>query len=76
MVILHIYGAKTIFLLFCVHQYTESKNLEGEIGIARLIYINKKYQRIYGTMISILYKMDEKNIVVFLHIYAYMPYSE
>ena len=31
-VILHIYGARAIFLLFCNHQETESESREMKIG--------------------------------------------
>ena len=41
MLILHIYGARAIFLLFCNHQDTESESREMEIGVAGLIFTNK-----------------------------------
>ena len=55
-VILHIYGARAIFLTFCVHQNTESEAQKTEIGVVGPILTQKKYQRLYGTNISIFYK--------------------
>ena len=63
MVLLHIYGALAILILFCDHQDTESESLDMEIGVAGPILTQKKYQRLYGTMISILYNINEKNAV-------------
>ena len=40
-----------------------------EIDVSQSIFTHKKYQILYGTNISILYKMGE-NIVVVLHIYG------
>ena len=68
MVIIHIYGTRAIFLLFCNHQDTESKSRVVEIGVTGPIFTHK-YQRLYGTTVSILYKMGE-NIVAILHIYG------
>ena len=68
MVLLHICGALDIFLLFCDQQDTESNKSEMEVGVAGPILTQKK-QRLYGQMMSILYKMGE-NIVTFLHIYG------
>ena len=44
----HIYGARAIFLLFCVHQDIESELSKTGIGVAGPI-LTKKNQRIYGT---------------------------
>ena len=58
-VVLHIYGALAIFLQFCGHQDIESESREMEIGVAGTISTEKKHQRFYGTMISILYTIGE-----------------
>ena len=68
MVVLHIYRALVIFPLFCDHQDTESESREMENGVAGPKYHRKKHQSLYGTTISILYKMAG-NIVVILHIF-------
>ena len=60
MAILHIYGARAIFLLFCDHQYTESESREMEIGVSWTNIHPEKYQRLYEKMIFILHKMGEK----------------
>ena len=59
-VILHIYGTIAIFLLFCDHQDTESESCEIYISIYQSISTHKKYQRLFGTSRSILYKMGRK----------------
>ena len=41
MTILHIYGAKTNFLLFCDHQDTESESQEIEVVVLGLIFTQK-----------------------------------
>ena len=41
MIILHIYGAKANFLLFCDHQDTESESREIEIVVIGLIFTQK-----------------------------------
>ena len=53
-VVLHIYGARPMSLIFFYHQDTESESCEMEIGVAG-------FQRLYGTMILIIYKMGEKH---------------
>ena len=40
-VILHIYGARVIFLLFCNHKENESESQEMEIGVAGPIFTYK-----------------------------------
>ena len=40
-VIIHMYWALAISLLFCNHQDTESESREMEIGVARQILFNK-----------------------------------
>ena len=57
-VVLHIDGDLAIFLLFCYHQDTESESQEMEIGVSGPIISQKKHKMLYGTTISILYKMD------------------
>ena len=52
--IIHIYGARAIFLLFCDHEDTESEPSEMAIDVAGPILTQKKIQRLYGTTISIL----------------------
>ena len=59
-VILHINGARDIFLLFFDHQDTESESREMEICVAGPILKHReKYQSLYGITISILYNMVE-----------------
>ena len=67
MAIIHIYGARSIILLFRNHQDTASESREIEMSIYQPIFTHKKNQSIYGTTIPILYNMGE-NIVVVLHI--------
>ena len=57
--ILHIYGARAIFLLFWYHREIESESQEMKICVAGLIFV-QKYQRLYGTMIYIPHRMGEK----------------
>ena len=66
--IIHIYGAKAIFLIFSNHQDTEYKSRGMEISVAGLIFTHK-YQRIHGTTISIFNKMRE-NILAIIRIYG------
>ena len=70
MVTIHIYGARAIFLLFCVHQDTGSESCEIEMRISQPIFTHKKntkgsmgQQYPYSTRL-------EKNIVVIFHIYG------
>ena len=58
--IIHIYGARSIFLLFYDNQATESESCEIEMIISQPISTQTIYQRIYGTMMSIMYNMVEK----------------
>ena len=44
-VILHIYGARSIFLIFYDHQDTESEQPEIEIGVAGPIFAQKKISK-------------------------------
>ena len=60
MSILHIHGARAIFLLFCDHQDTESESCEIDMSISQPIFTHKNiYQMLYGTMISIFYNIGE-----------------
>ena len=60
-VVPHIYGDLVISRLFFDHQDAESESRDIKIGISGPILTQKQNQIIYGTMISILYKMGEKN---------------
>ena len=42
MAIIHIYGARAIFLLFCDNQDTESESCEIEMSISQPIFTHKK----------------------------------
>ena len=42
LVVLHIYGARAIFLLFCDHQETESETREMNIGAAGPMFTKKR----------------------------------
>ena len=67
-VILYIYQDRAIFVLSYDNKDTLSTKCEIELIIYQLRSMYKIYQRLYGTMISIFYKMGE-NIVTVLHIY-------
>ena len=54
------YGALDILLLFCDHQETGSESREMEICVTEPLFTQKKYQSLFVTTISILYKMGEK----------------
>ena len=59
MVIIHIYGARAILLLFCDNQenYSESQGIE----IVQMDqYSTRKYQSLYGTTMCIPNMMGEK----------------
>ena len=58
-VVIHIHGARAIFLLFCDHQDTESESQGMETGVVGPI-CTYKYQIPHGTMISIPHNMGEK----------------
>ena len=57
--IIHIYGARAIFLLFYDNQDTESESQETEIGIYGTI-LTQKNQSLYGITIPIPHNMGEK----------------
>ena len=69
-VIIHVYGAKTILLLFCVHQGTKYVHWEIEICVARSIF-NKKKQNLYGKPISTFYKMGGGNCGIYSYLWRY-----
>ena len=69
MVILHIYGAIAIFLLFCDRQDAEYESQEMEIGIAGPIFTSKNIKCLMGQQYPYPTKW-EKNIVVIIHIYG------
>ena len=60
MIIIHIYGARAILLIFCDHQGTESKSQEMVNIVVGPIFTQRKIRELYGTKISILYKMGGK----------------
>ena len=43
--ILHIYGDRSIFLLFCYHQDTKSESYEIEMSISQPIFTNKNISK-------------------------------
>ena len=43
--IIHIYGARAIFLLFCDHQDTESESREVEMRISQPIFTHKNISK-------------------------------
>ena len=59
MIILHNYGAKANLVLQCDQQDSKDKKQEIEIIIDGIIYNQRKYLRIYLTMMSIVYKVGE-----------------
>ena len=60
MAILHIYGARAVFLIFCVHQDTESDSCEIEMSTSQPIFTHKNISKALWENISILYKMGGK----------------
>ena len=68
-VIIRIYGAKAILLLFYDDQETEKEKWEIQMSTSKLILTHEIYQRLHLTMISILYWMVE-NTVVIIRIYG------
>ena len=58
-IFIHIYGARSISLLFCDHQDIDL-DYQGKIGLYQKIFNHKKYHRLYGEMIIILYKTGEE----------------
>ena len=48
MSIIHIYGARAIFLLFCNHRETESESREIEISVAGPIFTSKNIKGYMG----------------------------
>ena len=49
--ILHIYGARAVFLLFCDHQDIRSESCKLGNGVAETTLNILKHQRLYGTYI-------------------------
>ena len=70
-IILHIYWAIAIFLLFYDDQDTLSTECEIYMTISQLIFTNKKYQRLYVTMILTIYKMGERYCGNSSYLYSY-----
>ena len=69
MVILHIYGARAIFLLFYDDQDTENELCKIQTSTSQLIFTHKIYQSLYGKMIFIHYIIGG-NTVVNIHIHG------
>ena len=69
MVFLHIYRARTIFLLCCDHQDTESESREIEISIYQPIF-NHKYTKGYMGQQYPYSTIRENFFVAILHIYG------
>ena len=69
MAIIHIDGARAIFLLLRDHQDTKPELCEIDIRISQPIFTHKKYKIRYGKTIYIIYNTEE-NIVAILHIYG------
>ena len=66
-VIIHIYGAIAIFLLFCVHKDTGSESCEIEISVTGPIFAQKKIVKALWDSDIYTLKMGENN-VIFLRI--------
>ena len=66
---IHIYGARAIFLLFYDNQNTESKSRAMGIGVAIPIFTQKNVKVPIGKRYPYS-TSGEKNIVVVLHIYG------
>ena len=68
--ILHIYGARTIFLLFCYHQDTKSESRDIEICVAGPIFPQGKNTK--GSIVKWYPypKIWANNIVAIIHIYG------
>ena len=71
--ILHIYGARAIFLLFCDQQDTESKSRGTEIGVAGPIFTQKNIEGLMRQQYTYP-TIWEKNIVAILHILELEPF--
>ena len=63
------FGDIAIFLLFCDDEDILSIECEIWMTISQLIFTHKIYQRLFGTMITTIYKMG-KNAMEILHIYG------
>ena len=74
MVIIHIYGARAIFLLFFDNQDTRSESPDVENGVSGWIFTHKN---IKGSMVqqNRYSTRWEQNIVVVLHIYGALSIS-
>ena len=75
-VVLHIYEARSIFLLFCNHQDTASKSQTFDTGVAGLILTLLKYPMLFWTMISIHKNMGGNlwHLFVFIDIEQFLYY--
>ena len=60
--ILHSYEDRTILLLLNANQDIESESQNINMGVAGPIFTQNIYQRIYRTILSILYTMKERLI--------------
>ena len=74
-VILHIYGDRAISLLFYDEKDTLSTYFEIGMRIPKLIFKHKNISIIYGTTISILYKMGETYCDNYSHLWNYIYIS-
>ena len=68
MVILHIPGARDIFLLCCDSKTPNISNEKLIITYLGKYPHRKKNQSLYGEILSIIYNMEEKYVAI-LHIY-------
>ena len=68
-VILHISGARSIFLLCCDSKTPNMSKEKLIIAYLGKYPYRKKHQRLYGKILSIIYNMEEKYAAI-LHIYG------
>ena len=69
MAIIHIYVARTIYLLFCDNQDTESESLEINIGVSEQLLTQKKWWSLWEN--DIYTTQDVINMLWdFFHIYG------
>ena len=59
--VIHIYWARSLSLLLCDPQATETESREIEISRSQPIFSHKIYQRLYGETKYILYNIGETN---------------
>ena len=71
-VILSFYEARSISLIFYFNQGNESDEWEMETIVAWPISTHEKYQKIYGTSTSILYKIGDFLVILNMYRYRYI----